>query len=81
MFLKGYDSYGSVGHQDHDSMLINPCFSANDPVLSVQHKDSVTCASFNHNGTLFASADLSGTIVITQLSDLSIKCEVGNLEL
>lgn len=47
-----------------------------DPVVSIKHNDSVTGISFNSSGTLIATADLSGRIVVTQLSDLSKRAEV-----
>lgn len=50
--------------------------SDSDPVLKIEHGDSVTHVGFNNAQTLLATADMSGKIVVTQLSDLNTRAKV-----
>uniref|UniRef100_A0A0N5AN74 WD_REPEATS_REGION domain-containing protein n=1 Tax=Syphacia muris TaxID=451379 RepID=A0A0N5AN74_9BILA len=53
------------------------------PILRIQHDDSVTSVKFNSMGTLLATGDMSGKILITDMSDMRRRCEMddcGDLE-
>lgn len=47
------------------------------PVLQIDdHEDSVTCAEFNSKGTLLATGDMKGLVVISSVHDLTKRYRV-----
>ncbi|CAJ0586121.1 unnamed protein product, partial [Mesorhabditis spiculigera] len=68
----------ATGGEDDRAQIWDLTNQSDDPVLTIQHNDSVVSTAFNHSSTLLATADLSGRIVITQLSDLSMRTEIAD---
>ncbi|CAJ0937095.1 unnamed protein product, partial [Mesorhabditis belari] len=66
------------GGEDDMAHIWDLSASPTDPVLSIQHNDSVVSIAFNSTGTLVATGDMSGRIFITQLSDLSKRSEISD---
>ncbi|KAK5970152.1 Angio-associated migratory cell protein [Trichostrongylus colubriformis] len=64
------------GGEDDVAFLWDQHVSDSDPVLKIEHDDSVTHVAFNNSQTLLATADMSGKITIVQLSDLSTRAKV-----
>ncbi|PAV88858.1 hypothetical protein WR25_01726 [Diploscapter pachys] len=70
------DRFIVTGGEDDTAFLFDTTVSESDPVLKIEHKDSVIAVAFNHNNSLLATADMSGKIVITQLNDLKTRAEL-----
>ncbi|XGW18330.1 hypothetical protein V3C99_002733 [Haemonchus contortus] len=66
------------GGEDDVAFLWDQQVSDCDPVIKIAHDDSVTHVSFNNQQTLLATADMSGEIIITHLSDLSSRAKLND---
>ncbi|KHJ98104.1 WD domain, G-beta repeat protein [Oesophagostomum dentatum] len=66
------------GGEDDVAYLWDYQVSDSDPVLKIDHRDSVTEVFFNNCHTLLSTGDMSGYIIITQLSDLKTRAKVSN---
>ncbi|KAK6049032.1 WD domain, G-beta repeat protein, partial [Cooperia oncophora] len=66
------------GGEDDVAFLWDQQVSDSDPVTKIEHDDSVTHVAFNNSQTLLATADMSGKIIITQLSDLSTRAKLSD---
>uniref|UniRef100_A0A1I7XJS7 WD_REPEATS_REGION domain-containing protein n=1 Tax=Heterorhabditis bacteriophora TaxID=37862 RepID=A0A1I7XJS7_HETBA len=64
------------GGEDDVTYLWDQTVSESTPVLKIEHNDSVISVAFNNAETLLASADMSGKIIVTQLSDLKSRAEL-----
>ncbi|VDN26152.1 unnamed protein product [Cylicostephanus goldi] len=64
------------GGEDDVAYLWDQQVSDSDPVLKIDHRDSVTSVAFNNAQTLLSTGDMSGHIVITQLADLQPRAKV-----
>lgn len=65
------------GGEDDVAFLWDQHVSDSDPVLKIEHGDSVTHVGFNNAQTLLATADMSGKIVVTQLCDLNTRAKIN----
>ncbi|EPB74495.1 WD domain, G-beta repeat protein [Ancylostoma ceylanicum] len=65
------------GGEDDVAYLWDHQVSDSDPVLKIDHQDSVTTVAFNNAQTLLSTGDMSGHIVVTQLCDLSVRAKVS----
>ncbi|CAD6199912.1 unnamed protein product [Caenorhabditis auriculariae] len=66
----------ATGGEDDVAFIFDRDISDSDPVLKIEHKDSVTCVMYNNSGTLLATGDMSGRIVVTELSTLKPRAEI-----
>ncbi|ETN69747.1 Transcription initiation factor IIA, gamma subunit, beta-barrel domain protein, partial [Necator americanus] len=68
----------ATGGEDDVAYLWDYQISDSDPVLKVDHKDSVTYVVFNNSQTLLATGDMSGHIIVTQLRDLKNRAKIDD---
>ncbi|WKY01034.1 hypothetical protein Q1695_015212 [Nippostrongylus brasiliensis] len=66
------------GGEDDVAFLWDKHVSDSDPVMKIDHDDSVTHVGFNNSQTLLATGDMSGKIIVTQLSDLSTRAKLSD---
>ncbi|CAJ0597897.1 unnamed protein product [Cylicocyclus nassatus] len=66
------------GGEDDVAYLWDYQVSDSDPVLKIDHRDSVTSVTFNNAQTLLSTGDMSGHIVITQLGDLQPRAKIDD---
>ncbi|EYC30463.1 hypothetical protein Y032_0005g2661 [Ancylostoma ceylanicum] len=66
------------GGEDDVAYLWDHQVSDSDPVLKIDHQDSVTTVAFNNAQTLLSTGDMSGHIVVTQLCDLSVRAKIDD---
>uniref|UniRef100_A0A1I7ZUW1 WD_REPEATS_REGION domain-containing protein n=1 Tax=Steinernema glaseri TaxID=37863 RepID=A0A1I7ZUW1_9BILA len=77
------DAFGckwlASGSEDDTALLLDMQGDMNTPVLKItEHNDSVAYVRFNAKGTLLATGDMSGKIIITALGDLSRRCVIDD---
>ncbi|VDM68975.1 unnamed protein product, partial [Strongylus vulgaris] len=63
------------GGEDDVAYLWDYQVSDSDPVLKIDHQDSVTNVVFNNAQTLLATGDMAGHIFVTQLSNLETRAK------
>ncbi|UMM21763.1 hypothetical protein L5515_003302 [Caenorhabditis briggsae] len=66
----------ATGGEDDVAYLFDQNVSENEPILKIEHKDSVTQVMFNSNETLLATGDLSGKIMISEVATKKIRAEI-----
>ncbi|EGT31692.1 hypothetical protein CAEBREN_21754 [Caenorhabditis brenneri] len=66
----------ATGGEDDVAFLFDQNVSESEPVLKVEHKDSVTQVLFNHSETLLATGDLSGKIMISEIATKKVRAEI-----
>lgn len=66
------------GGEDDVAYLWDSQVSDIAPVLRIGHEDSVTHVAFNNAHSLLATGDMSGKIIITQLSDLNTRAKLND---
>ncbi|EFO90081.1 hypothetical protein GCK72_011139 [Caenorhabditis remanei] len=66
----------ATGGEDDVAFLFDQNVSESEPVLKVEHKDSVTQVLFNHSETLLATGDLSGKIMISDVATKKVRAEI-----
>ncbi|CAB3401902.1 unnamed protein product [Caenorhabditis bovis] len=66
----------ATGGEDDVAFLFDQNVSETEPILKIEHKDSVTAVMFNNSETLLATGDLSGKIVISDIAAKTIRAEI-----
>ncbi|CAI2349321.1 unnamed protein product [Caenorhabditis sp. 36 PRJEB53466] len=66
----------ATGGEDDVAFLFDQSVSDSEPVLKIEHKDSVTFVAFNNAETLLATGDLSGKILISELATKNVRAEI-----
>uniref|UniRef100_A0A915B3D9 Angio-associated migratory cell protein n=2 Tax=Parascaris univalens TaxID=6257 RepID=A0A915B3D9_PARUN len=71
------DRWLASGGEDDRALLFDLTVNVNEPVQRIcEHIDSVTCVRFNSSGSLLASGDMAGKIILTETMSLKKRCEV-----
>ncbi|CAI5444499.1 unnamed protein product [Caenorhabditis angaria] len=66
----------ATGGEDDVAFLFDQNESESEPILKVEHKDSVTHVLFNNSETLLATGDIGGKIVITDIRTKKSRAEI-----
>uniref|UniRef100_A0A1I7UZH2 WD_REPEATS_REGION domain-containing protein n=1 Tax=Caenorhabditis tropicalis TaxID=1561998 RepID=A0A1I7UZH2_9PELO len=66
----------ATGGEDDVAFLFDQSVSESEPVLKVEHKDSVTLVMFNNSETLLATGDLSGKIMVSEVATRKVRAEI-----
>ncbi|KAJ1349441.1 hypothetical protein KIN20_005015 [Parelaphostrongylus tenuis] len=66
------------GGEDDVAYLWDNQVSDSVPVLKIDHEDSVIQVAFNNAQTLLSTGDMSGKIIVTQLSDLNTRAKIND---